>query len=148
MGSIMLGFMWLLVLLGVSSPIIVIGVIYYLKKRLEHKQIMAAIEKGTPLSEIIPPKLKPAPKSTGPAWIKYVSAGIALIIIGISCIFFDLESDPAILIPMVLGGVGVAMLIRGLLHRKYYLKNGISAENNSTENNSTKKKSTEKKKSA
>jgi hypothetical protein len=61
MGSIMLGFMWLLVLLGVSSPIIVVGVIYYLKKRLEHKQIMAAIEKGTPLSDFIPPR-PPKPK--------------------------------------------------------------------------------------
>jgi len=120
-----------IILLGVSSPIIVVGVIYYLKKRLEHTQIMTAIEKGMSLSEIIPPK--PKPKPAGPAWIKYVSAGIALIIIGISCIFFDLESDPAILIPMVLGGVGVAMLIRGLLHRKYYLKNELSAKNNSTE---------------
>jgi hypothetical protein len=37
-------------------PVIVVGVVYYLKKRLEHKQIMAAIEKGTPLSELRPPK--------------------------------------------------------------------------------------------
>jgi len=119
----------LVILLGVCSPIIVVGVVYYLKKRLEHKQIMTAIEKGTPLSEIIPPKPRPA----GPAWIKYVSTGIALIIIGVGFTLFDPTKDFGILIFVVLCGVGVAMLIRGLLHRKYYLENGISAENNSTE---------------
>ena len=121
-----------IILLGVSSPIIVVGVVYYLKKRLEHKQIMTAIEKGTPLSEIIPPKPKPA----GPEWIKYVSAGIALIIVGLGFIgtsLFDPTKRFGILIFVVLCGVGAAMLIRGLLHRKYYLKNEISAKNNSTE---------------
>lgn len=136
MGNILHGIMVLIILIGVSSPIIVIGVIYYLKKRLEHKQIMAAIEKGTPLSEIIPPKPKPA----GPAWIKYVSAGIMLIIIGLGFTFFNPSRNPGTLVFAVLCGVGVGLLIRGLLHRKYYLKNQASAENNSTENNSTKKK--------
>ncbi|MGB2807156.1 MAG: DUF6249 domain-containing protein [Sedimentisphaerales bacterium] len=123
-----------IILLGVSSPIIVVGVIYYLKKRLEHKQIMAAIEKGTPLSDFIPPR-PPKPKPAGPAWIKYVSTGIALIIIGLGFTFLNPmhTNDVGALIFVVLCGIGVAMLIRGLLHRKYYLKNGISAENNSTE---------------
>jgi len=121
----------LVILLGVCSPIIVVGVIYYLKKRLEHKQIMAAIEKGTPLSEIMPPKPKPA----GPAWIKYVSTGIALLIIGLGFVLGGLGrgEDIGILIFFALCGVGAAMLIRGLLHRKYYLKNQSSPENNSTE---------------
>lgn len=131
MDNIWHGITVFIILLGVSSPIIVIGVIYYLKKRLEHKQIMTAIEKGTPLSEIIPPKPRPA----GPAWIKYVSTGIALIIIGFGFTFLNPmhTNDVGKLIFVILCGIGVAMLIRGLLHRKYYLKNGISAENNSTE---------------
>jgi thiol:disulfide interchange protein len=132
MGDILTGFMVLLILLGISSPIIVVGVIYYLKKRLEHKQIMAAIEKGTPLSEIIPPKPKPA----GPAWIKYVSIGIALLIIAVGLIFIgSIDLGPrgvTRLIVFILLGIGVAWLIRGLLHRKYYLKN--QAENNTAEN--------------
>jgi hypothetical protein len=130
MGNILTGFMVLLILLGVSSPIIVVGVVYYLKKRLEHKQIMAAIEKGTPLSEIMPTKTKPA----GPAWIRYASAGIALIIIGLGFTLFNPRhtNEFGILIFVVLGGIGVAMLVRGLLHRKYYLKNQNSLENNST----------------
>ena len=137
MDNILHGIMVLIILIGVSSPIIVVGVIYYLKKRLEHTQIMAAIEKGTPLSEIIPPKPRPA----GPAWIKYVSTGIALIIIGLGFTFLNpmYTSDVGALIFTVLCGVGVGLLIRGLLHRKYYLKNGLSAKNNSIENNSTEK---------
>lgn len=119
----------LVILLGVCSPIIVVGVVYYLKKRLEHKQIMTAIEKGTPLSEIIPPKPKPA----GPAWIKYVTTGIMLLIIGFGFTIGGIGRDPGKAIFVVLCGVGAAMLIRGLLHRKYYLKNQSSTENNSTE---------------
>jgi hypothetical protein len=126
---ILQGLTALIVFIGISSPIIVVGVIYYLKKRLEHKQIMTAIEKGTPLSEIMPPKPKPA----GPPWIKYVSTGIALIIIGLGFTFLNpmYTSHVGALIFTVLCGVGVGLLIRGLLHRKYYLKNGLS--DNSTE---------------
>jgi hypothetical protein len=131
MNYILQGITALIVFLGISSPIIIIGVIYYLKKRLEHKQIMAAIEKGTPLSEIMPQKPKPA----GPAWIKFVSTGIMLIIIGLGFTFLNPmhTSDVGALIFAVLCGVGVGLLIRGLLHRKYYLKNELSANNNSTE---------------
>jgi len=132
MHYIVQGITALIVFIGISSPIIVVGVIYYLKKRLEHKQIMAAIEKGTPLSEIIPPKPKPA----GPAWIRYLSAGIALIIIGLGFTLFNPmhTKNVGILIFLALCGVGAAMVIRGLLHRKYYLKNELSNKNNSTEN--------------
>ena len=91
---------------------------------------MAAIEKGTPLSEIMPPKPKPA----GPVWIKYVSTGIALIIIGFGFTFFHPTRNPGILVFMVLCGVGAGLLIRGLLHRKYYLKEQASNENNAAEN--------------
>lgn len=129
MDNILQGITALIVFIGISSPIIVIGVIYYLKKRLEHTQIMAAIEKGTPLSELIPPKPKPA----GPAWIRYVSTGIALIIIGFGFTFLNTRHF-GMSIFLILCGIGVAMLIRGLLHRKYYLKNELSAKNNTEEN--------------
>jgi hypothetical protein len=129
MSYILQGMAALIVFLGISSPIIVVGVIYYLKKRLEHKQIMTALEKGTPLSEIMPPKPKPA----GPAWIKYVTSGIMLLIIGLGFTLGGIAEGPGIMIFFVLSGVGAGLLIRGLLHRKYYLKNQTSAENNSTE---------------
>ena len=132
MNYILQGITALIVFIGISSPIIVVGVIYYLKKRLEHKQIMTAIEKGTPLSEIMPPKPKPA----GPAWIKYLSTGIMLVIIGLGFTFLNpmYTSHVGALIFTVLCGVGVGLVVRGLLHRRYYLKEQASNGNNITEN--------------
>jgi len=131
MHYIIQGITALIVFIGICSPIIVIGVIYYLKKRLEHKQIMAAIEKGTPISEIMPPKPKPA----GPPWIRYLTLGIALLIIGVGFTFGGLGTGEnlGILVFFILAGIGAAWIVRGLLHRKYYLKNQLSEENSSTE---------------
>jgi len=122
MDDIVTGMMVLLIMVGVSSPIVVIGVIHYLKKRLEHKQIMAAIEKGMPLSELVPPK----PQLAGPGWIRYVSLGIALLIMSLG---FLMGGSTGTIAAFALLGVGAAWLIRGLLHRKYYLK-GQSANQN------------------
>lgn len=108
-----------IVFASVAIPIIVAGVVYYLKKRLEHKQIMSAIEKGTPLSQIMPRKPQPA----GPAWIRYVSVGTTLVIIGLvsfSC--GGIGRNFELFIAIIVAGVGAGWLTRGLLHRKYYLK--------------------------
>jgi uncharacterized membrane protein YcjF (UPF0283 family) len=107
-----------IIFLGLSSPIIIIGLIYYLKKRLEHKQILAAIEKGTSLA-----KLKPV-KPTGPLWIKNLTAGIALLIIAVGLVCIQLvrgyyfESFGFYLVAIILFAFGIARLIRGLLQRK------------------------------
>jgi uncharacterized membrane protein YciS (DUF1049 family) len=97
-------------------PVIVVGVVYYLKKRLEHKQIMAAIEKGTPLSELRPPK------QNGALWIRNLTIGIALLIIGLGWIFLAAHSAASILIALILIGVGIAWIVRGVLNRKYTMQ--------------------------
>jgi len=107
-----------IVSLSVTAIILIIGLTVYFKKRLEHKQIMAAIEKGTPLSELRPPKSK----LTGPVWIKYLTFGIALIIITVGLSLVGPARGPVGpigLITWIFLGVGVAWLIRGLLYRKY-----------------------------
>ena len=105
----------LIVFIGIFSPIIVIGVIYYLKKRLEHKQILAAIEKGTPLSELRPPK------QNGAMWIKNITLGIALLIIGVGWwMAGPSHGGVSSFIAFVLFGVGVAWIVRGVLNRKYH----------------------------
>ena len=114
----------LIILLGLSSPVLIICLFYYFKKRLEHKQIIAAIEKGIPL-----PELKVA-KPAGPAWIKNLTAGITLLIIagGIICVklighhescpFDDWDSTrSSIVIAIILFAFGISRLIRGLLQR-------------------------------
>ncbi len=105
-----------------ASPVIVIGLIYFLKKRLDHKQVIAAIEKGTPLSDLKP--LKP----TGPLWIKNLTAGIALLIISAGLIGFRFVYREAMTVPgelwgwffvaLILFAIGVSRLIRGLLQRR------------------------------
>ncbi len=104
-----------LVILACVSPLILASVVYYLKKRLDHRQIIAAIEKGVPLSEIIPPK----PQPIGPPWIRYVSGGVAMVIIGLGVILSG-SFDPGVIVAFVVLGVGAAWLIKGLL--QYYLK--------------------------
>lgn len=124
----------LIVFVGFSSPIIVVGLVYYLKKRLDHKQIMAAIEKGTPLSELRPPKPK------GPLWIKNLTAGIALLIVSAG-LFYMLRRDflaggksLEILLGFVLGSIGIAFFIRGLLQRKTQQQIQPSDQINAEEN--------------
>ncbi|MBN2137440.1 MAG: hypothetical protein JW720_06515 [Sedimentisphaerales bacterium] len=109
-----------LIVLASLSPLFAALIVYYLKKRLEHRQIMTAIEKGMPLSEIMPSKPAPA----GPAWIKYFSTAIVLLFIGLSFLLSGslFHKNPGHAIAFVLLGVGAGMLARGLLHRKYYLK--------------------------
>lgn len=111
----------ILIFLGLSTPLIIVGLIYYLKKRLEHKQILAAIEKGTSLSQLRP--VKPA----GPLWIKNLTAGIALLIIAVGLVIirlvrgYDYDQDISFgffFIAVILSAIGISRLIRGLLQRK------------------------------
>ena len=93
------------------------------KKRLEHKQIMAAIEKGTPLSDP-----KPA-KNKGPAWIRNLTAGIALLIIAIGFAYMvrKTQSDTgAALAGFIFCGLRVCFLIRRLLLRKANQSNSVT----------------------
>jgi hypothetical protein len=121
----------LIVFIGLSTPIIVIGIVYYYKKRLEHKQILAAIEKGTPLSELRPPK--PA----GALWIRSLTFGIAMITIGLAYLIVG----PGPRGPMLFGAVvflaiGIAWFIRGLLYRKHQPKIQPLDKNNTSVKNS------------
>lgn len=120
MGDITGGITVLLIFLGLSSPIIIVGLVYYFKKRLDHKQIMAAIEKGTPLSD-----LRPA-KPTGPLWIKNLTVGIALLVISLPFLYMFLRplirgdhTHEGRLLPFaIFFAIGIAFFIRGLLQRK------------------------------
>ena len=117
---IIISFFFVVVLL------LILGLFEHLKKRLEHKQILAAIEKGIPLSELKPPK----PQSAGPSWIRYISVGVALIVAAFMMFLFY-NWGPGGIVIAVLAGTGVAWTIRGLLHRKYELK-GQQVDQNST----------------
>jgi len=118
------------ILIGCAAPIIIIGVVYYLKKRLEHKQIMTAIEKGTPLSELRPPK------QNGSLWIRNITVGIALAVIGLGLFFSGAGSRAPFtsVIALILLGIGIAWIVRGCLKKKYQPQSLPSAKNNTTAN--------------
>ncbi len=120
-----------LILIALAVPVIVVGVVYYLKKKFEHKQIMEALEKGTPLSELR--SVKPQP--VGPIWVKYLSSGVLILAIGLAFIVAGPRmGSPLLFVGIILCGVGIASLIRGLLYRKYQPKNQPSANSSTAEN--------------
>jgi len=122
-----------LIIIALAIPVIVIGVVYYLKKRFEHKEIMEALEKGTPLSELKAVK----PKPVGPIWVKYLSSGVLIFAIGLAFILAGPwmgPHSPTMFVGIILCGIGIASLIRGLLYRKYQPKSQLSANSNNAEN--------------
>jgi hypothetical protein len=119
---------------SMTAIVIVIGMAILFAKRLEHKQIMAAIEKGTPLSELRRPK----PMPTGPEWIKYLTGGIIVLAVAFAFGFegqLDRLLGGSSFVAIILCGVGISLIVRALLYRKYYLK-GQTANNNNKENKS------------
>ena len=132
MGNLTTGLMVMLIFLGMSTPIIAVGLAYYFKKKLDHKEILAAIEKGMPLSE-----LKPAKKRiiSGPGWIHDLTKGIICLVIGVGLIPIVLHFiGPAIgesthlfailwILPLVFLGNGIGQVISGVLKRKHQKKN-------------------------
>ena len=118
----------LIVFTAPAIPILVIGMIYYHKKKLEHKEVLAAIEKGVPISELsIGPKKQD--KSAGPGWVQDQSKGITLLVISIGIGFvFWLALEPWYraglmnvlwIMPVVFLGNGVGLIMRSKQRRKY-----------------------------
>jgi len=125
MNEILQGIQVFVIFLGISVPFLIIGLVIYFTKRFEHKQILAAIEKGTPLSELRPPK------QNGTLWIKNLTVGIALIIIGLGV---GLSGRGGGIIALVLFAIGVAWVVRAWLNRKYQLQSQPLAKSNAAEN--------------
>ena len=130
MDEILGGLEVFIIFLGMSTPLIVIGLVYYFLKRLEHKKILTAIEKGVPVSElgIVSKKQK---KNEGPGWIRDQSKGITSLIIGIGiaiAFWFLLrgaETDTQHIfwvlwiVPIVFLGNGIGLIVRSRQRRKY-----------------------------
>ena len=122
----------LITFMAPAIPILFIGLIYYFKKKLEHREILTAIEKGLPVSELNLRSAKEADKSSGPGWIKDITSGITMLIIGggLALVFPGfirmMGSQTGVgvfnifwIIPIVFLGNGIGHLIRGRMRRKY-----------------------------
>jgi len=123
-----------IVFASMTTVAIIIGLLVYFGKRLEHKQILAAIEKGTPLSELKPPKKQ----QNGSLWIRNLTLGVAMLIIGLALVLVGpsrtIGGPGTFIIAFILCGVGIAWLIRGLLYRKYQLQSQSSDKRDTAEN--------------
>ena len=117
----------LIVFTAPAIPILIIGMVYYHKKKLEQKQILAAIEKGVPVAELNIGTKKQS-KSQGPGWIQDQSKGITLLVIGIGIAiafwFFVNSLGGGVfhvmwIVPIVFLGNGIGLLIRANMRRKY-----------------------------
>jgi hypothetical protein len=122
----------LLVLLGASIPIIAFFLFIYAIKRMEHKQIMAAIEKGVPLPELKPLTIS---RRVSPSWIKSLTIGIAFLGFSLPFLFEFFEpllcrnyvSKEQLMPGGLFFAIGISFFVRGLLLRKY--QSQIPSEN-------------------
>lgn len=108
----------------VLLPILAIIFFFIYTKKLQNQQIMAAIEKGMPVQDLL---VVPVRKERG--WIPNISAGIGLLFVAIAMaivgffagIYGD-DADPGSLIIfmailLVIGGIGLTRLLRGIFQK-------------------------------
>ena len=127
----------LIVFTAPAVPILVIGLIYYHKKKLEHKEVLAAIEKGVPISELNI-GTKKENKSYGPGWVQDQGKGITLLVISVGIGFvFWLALEPWYragvmnilwIVPVVFLGNGIGLIIRSRQRKKFEKPEPAEAE--------------------
>ena len=134
MENIVGGLSAILVFMALSTPVIIICIVYYFKKKLDHKEILAAIEKGMPLSELKPTKSKTDSDSN---WVRNITKGIICLIIGLGLvplICFLIEENPdrvfAIfwIMPLVFLANGIGQVVAGVLNKKNEKNDNDTAE--------------------
>jgi len=104
-------------------PVALIVIYKIVSKKLKHKQVMAAIEKGVLVSK--------SPRRKGSKWIRSTYMGVLFLVI--SCMFLYAYLEPLIygtkpnntqifLLLMVFLSIGLTLLVRGILLRKSQIK--------------------------
>lgn len=101
----------------------ILGIVYH-KKKFQHEQILAAMEKGIPISDLV---AKPTPRDKEINWVRSLSAGIGFMFIGavLALLWVWMKEAPGVtsmdpkflIIPVITGGIGLIYLTRGLLQR-------------------------------
>lgn len=120
MGPMLMSAVYLFLLM---LPIVIIMLFFFYRKKLQHQQIIAAIEKGHPISDLL---ATPAKKEKG--WVSNISAGIGLIFVAGALLLLyipagvyiahNLPRNSLVVIPIVLVGIGITRLIRGFYQKK------------------------------
>jgi|GEM_PF-1592487 len=116
-------------------PIIFILLFFFYKKKLQNQQILAAIEKGLPVTDLLETSKK---RETG--WIANISAGIGFLFVATALAvvyyvggFYKADKDLAMIllvISIIFAGIGLTRLLRGLFQK-------ANSKNTPTKNNNT-----------
>jgi len=119
-GPMLLSAVYLFLLL---MPIVLILLFFFYKKKCQHQQILAAIEKGHPVTDLL---AAPVKKEKG--YVANISAGVGLIFVAIALLVLygpagvyishNLPRNALVVIPIVLIGMGITRLIRGIYQKK------------------------------
>jgi hypothetical protein len=105
-------------------PIFIALFIVYHKKRFQHLQILAAMEKGLPITDLIA-----KPRNREVNWVRSLSAGIGFLFVGLMLtaiwVWLYVMGEPRttaivwLVIPVVIAGLGLIFLFRGILQKNY-----------------------------
>lgn len=119
-----------LVVMGGAAGLILVFLVLlfcylFYRKRAEHRQVMAAVERG-----MEPGKLGIG-KVSGLAWITSLTVGLALLIIGIGVMVWGELARIYMLVGIILSGVGISLLLYGILrraaeHRSWAIEKGVA----------------------
>ncbi|MBM4103787.1 MAG: hypothetical protein FJ263_07015 [Planctomycetes bacterium] len=123
MGPIYMGSICLFLIL---LPFILVLFLAYYRNKYRHQQILAAMEKGLPITDLI---ARPQIRNREVNWVRSLSAGIGFLFVGLLLtavwvwLYVTGEArDTAVVwlvIPIVIAGLGLIYLFRGILQKNY-----------------------------
>ena len=121
MGPMLLSALYLFLIL---LPFLLILLIVFYKKKYQHQQILVAMEKGLPITDLIE---KPRNKEVN--WVRSLSAGIGFLFVGLMLTaiwgWLYVTGEPRtkdifwLVIPILISGWGLIFLTRGILQKNY-----------------------------
>jgi hypothetical protein len=110
-----------LYLLMVLVPFVLTLLLNFYKKKLQHMQILAAMDKGLPIADLIE---KPNNKEVN--WVRSISAGIGYLFVGLALssiwVWISKSEDVPVvwlIIPILISGLGLVFFFRGVLQKNY-----------------------------
>jgi hypothetical protein len=113
-----------LYLLLILLPFLLVLLLAFYRNKYRHQQILTAMEKGLPITDLI---AKPRNKEVN--WVRSLSAGIGFIFTGLALVGFFVWMNlsphtqspppPFLIIPIVIFGLGLIFLFRGILQKNY-----------------------------
>jgi ABC-type polysaccharide/polyol phosphate export permease len=103
----------------------ILGIVFY-KKKYQHLQILTAMEKGLPITDLI---ARPQIRNREVNWVRSLSTGIGFIFTGLALAGFFVWTNvapgvtsvdsPFLILPIVIFGLGLIFLFRGILQKNY-----------------------------